>query len=300
MNTKILEKAQHVIDLRRYEAENNAVNNKIKALEDRDYKLLYESYTTLMIEDAKNGRNEGTQTKIVKEKLQQKEKELGVSSTPQYFCPICQDNGRVNGEYCVCLKKEINKILIAQSGFSHLEDFKDARFDIFDNPEKMKKLYTKMKEWCYSDFKKNIIYIAGQTGVGKTHLMSCIANELIKKGQIITLTTSFAMNQDFVKCFSLRNTEEGNEILDKYLDCEVLFIDDLGTELRKPNITNNYLYLILNERKMKKRPTIITSNLTLDDVRDYYDERVLSRLVDKDSSICLYLEGKDLRLQNKN
>lgn len=299
MNSKILEKAQHIIDLRRYDAENNAVNDKIKAMQDEEYKFLYHNYMTLMIEDTKNGRSEGAETLKVKAKLNEKEKSLNLSSTPKYSCPICNDSGRIQGDYCKCLRGEINKILIAESGFSHLESFEEAKFDIFENPSMMKKLYSKMQDWCDSDFKKNIIYIGGDTGVGKTHLMSCIANRLIQKGKLVTLTTSFGMNQDFMKSYSLRNSDEGEAVLDKYLNSEILFIDDLGTELRRKDVTENYLYLVLNERKVKKLPTVITSNLTLEDVRDYYDERVFSRIVDKDTSICLYLTGKDLRLQNK-
>lgn len=299
MNLKILNQAQHIIDLRRFSAENEGINNKIKALQDEEYKCLNQRYITLMIEDGKNGRDEGSETLKVKALLKEREKMLGLSSAPQYYCPICNDMGRINGDYCKCLRREINNLLIKESGFSKLERFEDAKFDIFDNPKAMEKLYTKMREWCDSDFKKNIIYIGGDTGVGKTHLMSCIANKLIENGRLVTLTTAYAMNQDFNKSYSMRNSDDGNEILDKYLSCEILFIDDLGTELRRMDVTNNYLYLILNERKTKKRPTVITSNLTLEDVRDYYDERVFSRIVDKDNSICLYLNGNDLRQKNK-
>ena len=300
MNSKIVNNAQHIIDLRRYDAENTAVNNKIQGFEkDKEFKTLYEKYQTLMIENAKNGKDENEETIKIKALLDERAKKIGLTFTPQYTCPICQDNGRINGDYCVCLKKEINNILIKESGFTRLEKFENARFDIFDQPEKMKKLYSKMKEWCHSDFKKNIIYIAGETGVGKTHLMSCIANELINQNKICTLTSSFAMNQDFVKSYAYRNTDEGYDILDKYLEADILFIDDLGTELRRQDVTNNYLYLVINERKMKNKPTVITSNLTLEDVRDYYDERVFSRIVDRDTSVCIYLTGNDLRLKIK-
>lgn len=298
MNSKILEKAQHIIDLRRYDAENQAINNKIKALEDAEFKRLYLFYTTLMIENAKNQDKNTERLNQLKTLLHEKEKSLNLSITPLYSCNLCNDRGRVNGELCICLKNEINKILIQESGFGRLEKFEEARFDIFENPELMKKLYEKMNAWCDSDFKKNIIYIGGDTGVGKTHLMCCIANKLISKGKLVSLTTSFNINQDFAKCYAMKDNLQENDILNRYLNADVLFIDDLGTELRKP-FTSNYLYLVLNERKMNKRPTIITSNLTLEDIREYYDERVFSRIVDKDLSICIYLTGKDLRLQNK-
>ena len=154
-----------------------------------------------------------------------------------------------------------------------------------------------MKKWCYSNFDKNLIYLAGQTGVGKTHLMKCMANELIKRHKLIYLTTSFAMHQDFIKSYTTRDLEAKNELINKYISPEVLFIDDLGTELRQRDVTINYLYQVINERKMHKRPTVITSNLTTSDIMEYYDERILSRIADKASSVCIYIDGEDLRLK---
>lgn len=298
MNAKILEKAQNVINQRKFQAENQALNNKIEALENEDFKIIFNKYMDSMLSDAKNGKDESKKTKELKIKVDEKLKELNLYPIePVYNCPKCNDSGRINGAYCDCLKKELNKILISESGFSKLEDFDKTTFDIFDNPDFMKALYKKMKEWCYSNFDKNIILLGGETGVGKTHLMMCMANELIKQNKVVTLTTSFAMNQDFLKSYSTRNVEEQDYLLDKYLDAEILFIDDLGTELRNPNVTTKYLYLLLNERKINKRPTIITTNLRLEDINDYYDERVASRIVDKQSSICVFIEGKDLRLK---
>ena len=298
MNAKILEKAQNVINQRKYQAENQALNNKIEALENEDFKIIFNKHMDSMLSDAKNGKDESKKTKELKIKVDEKLKELNLYPIESvYNCPKCNDSGRINGAYCDCLKKELNKILISESGFSKLEDFDKTTFDIFDNPDFMKALYKKMKEWCYSNFDKNIILLGGETGVGKTHLMMCMANELIKQNKVVTLTTSFAMNQDFLKSYSTRNVEEQDYLLDKYLDAEILFIDDLGTELRNPNVTTKYLYLLLNERKINKRPTIITTNLRLEDINDYYDERVASRIVDKQSSICVFIEGKDLRLK---
>jgi DNA replication protein DnaC len=154
-----------------------------------------------------------------------------------------------------------------------------------------------MQEWCHSNFDKNIIYLSGQTGTGKTYLSTCMANELIKLGKLVLLTSSFKLNQDFIKSYACKDLETKNNILSKYLDVEVLFIDDLGTELRQPNITGNYLYHIINERRLNKKPTVITTNLNLEDLRDYYDERIFSRIVDKTNAICIYLEGKDLRIK---
>jgi DNA replication protein DnaC len=223
---------------------------------------------------------------------------LGISSiTPDYFCKKCNDTGFIEGKYCDCLIEEINNILKEESGFLTLEDFDTTTFELSSNPEFSKALYEKMKKWCHSAFAKTLIFLSGQTGVGKTHLMKCMANELIKRHKLVTLTSSFAMHQDFLKCYATKDLEEKQLILDKYLNAEILFIDDLGTELRQPNLTVNMLYQVLNERKMKRMPTVITTNLTLEDVLDYYDERIASRIADKETSVCVYIQGDDIRLK---
>lgn len=298
MDNKILTKAQDIIDKRKYTAENKALDNKIKALNNPEFKALYNEYMTVMLDEAKQGIGFSNKTKQLKEKVDSLLKQLNLYPIePQYSCKKCNDNGRIDGKYCDCLKKELNELLVKESGFNKLEDFDEVNFDIFTNQKEMKYLYQKMKEWCNSKFDKNLIFLGGETGVGKTFLMKCMAKELIKKNKLVTLTTSFAMNQDFLKSYSTRDLEAKDSLLDKYLNSEVLFIDDLGTELRQPNITVKYLYLILNERKINNLPTIITSNLNLEDINDYYDERISSRIANQQTSICLYLKGEDLRLK---
>ena len=298
MKATIIEKAKKVIDSRRYQAENDAINNKIKAFEDTIFKTLYQGYTTAMIEASKEGKELTPFVKDMKKQYLARLKELGLPSIePDFYCKKCNDTGFIDGKYCSCLIKEINNVLIAESNFDKLEDFKKVKFDIFENKDYMKKLYQKMQEWCHSNFDKNLIFIAGETGVGKTHLIKCMANELINLNHVVLLTSSFAMHQDFVKSYSTKDLEEKSYLLDRYLNSEILFIDDLGTELRNPTITLNYLYQVINERKMKRLPTIITSNLDLYDIKDYYDERISSRIIEKSSSICVYIKGKDLRLK---
>lgn len=301
MEQKLLEQAKRTIENRRYYAVTRAQDNKIKALANEEFKTLYHKYFDSMMSDARNGLDSSETTKALeKEYLTWLSTHNIGAIEPDYACKKCSDNGIIEGKYCDCLIEELNSLLKLESGFLNLEDFANANFDIFNGEkETMKKLYEKMKKWCYSNFDKNLIFLAGQTGVGKTHLMKCMANELIKRHKLVRLTTSFAMHQDFVKSYASRDLDQKQALLDKYLNAEILFIDDLGTELRQRDITVNYLYQILNERKMKKHPTIITSNLTLDDVMEYYDERILSRIADKSTSVCLYIKGDDVRLNMK-
>ena len=298
MKKVIIEKAKRIIENRQYDAITLAQNNKIEALEYNEFKNLYYEYIDSMTADAKNGVDSTKKTVNLKQDCINwlKNHKIG-AITPQYSCKKCNDTGLLEGKYCDCLIEEINKLLKLESGFINLEDFDKTNFEIFEDKKFMSTLYEKMKKWCYSNFDKNLIYLAGQTGVGKTHLMKCMAHELIKRHKLVYLTTSFAMHQDFIKSFTTRDLEAKNELLDKYLTPEVLFIDDLGTELRQRDVTINYLYQIINERKMRKLPTVITSNLTISDIMEYYDERILSRIVDKSTSICVYIDGQDLRLK---
>lgn len=296
MNQKITEKALEEINRRKITAENLALQNKIKAFENKDFKKIYQLYVNSMIEDAKNGVV--NDYKELKNKMQNLLNEMKISSIePQYFCSKCNDTGFIDGKFCQCFIEIANEILKTESGFAKLEDFESSNFDLFDDKITTQKIYTKMKQWCNSNFNKTLIYISGGTGAGKTHLVKCMANELIKNNHLVCLTTSFAINQDFIKSYTTKDLEKKQSLLSKYLQSEILIIDDLGTEIRQPFITNNYLYQILNERKVKKLPTLITSNLKIADLQDYYDERISSRIIDKSSSICLNLEQQDLRLK---
>ncbi|MBE7073927.1 MAG: AAA family ATPase [Clostridiales bacterium] len=298
MKNKVLEKAKKIISERKFYAEQEALSYKTQALEHSDFKKNYNDYISLIIDNAKQGLGETPQSLAKKVEYEQILKQINIPYiTPNHFCKICDDSGYCEGRFCNCLIEEINNLLKEESGFLSLEDFDNSNFNLFQNSDFMQNLYAKMKKWCYSNFDKTLIYIAGGTGVGKTHLMKCMANELIKRHKVVTLTTSFAMHQDFVKSYACRDLDEKNALIDKYLNAEVLFIDDLGTELRQPNITINFLYQVLNERKMNKRPTVITSNLNLSDITDYYDERIFSRIVDKAYSVCIYIQGEDIRLK---
>ena len=299
MKQSLLNEALSIIKSREEKADGDARKNLNLALKDKDFQKLYSDYTSLMIENAKKEaygeKVDQKQQDDLKKKFEARLKELKISSIiPSYFCKKCNDTGFVDGKYCSCLKREITNLLLQKSGFEKLEDFKNSDFSIFEDQEEMKKLYKLMQTWCNKESDKNLVYLLGQTGTGKTHLLSCMANEFIKHNKIVMLTTAFNLSQMFIKYHS---SKEKAEILDDLLSVEVLFIDDLGTEPFFNNITREYTYLIINERRMKNLKTVITSNLTPSELKDRYDERIFSRILDKKTSITLQLKGTDKRLK---
>lgn len=294
MRQIILNKAINRINSKRFENQANYDKKMAPLYADEEFKSLHTKHARILIENAKKEALGEIVDKSDEHSLQHQifelKKKYGVETIErQYYCENCKDNGYVHGNMCKCLKKEISQILLEESGFEKLESFADS----IKSSANLEKAFLLMQKWCNSDFKKNLIFLSGATGVGKTHLMQCMANELIDRGMVVKVVTAFQLNQDFKefsKCYD-------DEILNNYLDCDALFIDDLGTEPLYKNVTIQYLYLIINERKRQNKPTVITSNLLLSDIFDHYDERIFSRIVDKRTSIPLLLEGEDRRLK---
>ncbi len=294
MKQEILTKALNKINAKKFERQSEFENKMASLFADEEFKKLHAQHTKILIENAKNEvfgeKTDKNLEKSLENRIFELKKKHAVENVEiEYNCPLCKDLGYKNGDMCKCLKREISEILLAGSGFEKLENFESS----MQSCGTLEPVYKLMQQWCRSDFKKSLIFLSGSTGVGKTHLMQCMANDLIERGMVVKVVTAFQLNQDFKdfsKCYD-------DDILNKYLECEVLFIDDLGTEPIYKNVTLNYLYLIINERRMKKRPTVITSNLFLSDIRDHYDERLFSRIADRRTSINLLLDGEDKRLK---
>lgn len=297
MKQEIVRDALAVIQQKKRDAEAEYDAKISPLLNDEDYKNAFKTYTKIQIENAKKfAYGEEPDLKSEKQALGNLDKikakyNLQNVST-KYFCSKCNDEGYINGQMCTCLKQEISKIILKNSGFEELKDFNKE----IKTANELEPVYKLMKQWCNSNFKKNLIYIAGPTGVGKTYLIRCMANELIKQGKIVKIVSAPNMSIELKEFTKYQDTE----LIKKYLDCEILFIDDLGTETLFKNSTLENIYLIINERKVKRLPTIITSNLSLSDLGSVYGERIYSRIVDRETSITIYLDGEDKRLTKNN
>ena len=276
------------------------------ALKDEEFKTLYMELRNLDIDEAL-GKIKDAKEKREKlgKKLDATLKKMGLAKDvflPKYDCPRCHDRGLVDGKYCDCFYQKLSNELTSNVGISINKEhtFGNVDTSLFDDKEKMSNIFAKMNKWCENiktSQYKNLL-LSGKMGTGKTYLTECIANKLISQNISVSFYTAFALNNLFLKFHT--TFEEGKyDILSPLLDVEVLIIDDLGTEPKYKNVTEEYLYLVINERLSKNMPTIITTNLSLEDILAKYGARIFSRLCNKQNSILLQVENSDMRLKRK-
>jgi DNA replication protein DnaC len=221
---------------------------------------------------------------------------------PKYSCKICSDTGFVGGRPCECYRKKKSKMLIEAFGLS---TNRSCTFENFDTKicknekqaEALKKIANNLQKWAekYPNNEKNNIFISGKTGVGKTYLTSCLANKFINDDKSVCFVSAFDLNESFLKYHTSFDKTKSSWI-EPFIEADILFIDDLGTEPVLKNVTKNYLYLILSERERFSRPVIVTSNFNPLEILSRYDERINSRLCNKRYSHMWLIEGDDLRL----
>ena len=302
MNIKINLEVKKILKERKRYADNLAEQNLLLARENLEFLNLEKQANTLKIEIAKRELNNFNCEELLK-KLEktQKNKESVLKTLnltekdliPNYFCKKCDDTGICEGLVCECEKKLYSEILLQESGMQDMPTFENAKVE--SDLEKV--LFLKMQTWCnkFPNVNHKSIFLTGETGVGKSFLCAAMAHELINKNFFVYYTTSFMMNQKFLEfCKNSSNSE----ILQNFIEADVLIIDDLGTEPLLKNITLNYLYLILNERLTSGKATIINSNLMPDEILNRYGERIFSRIMNKKTGLVLCYKGKDRRINN--
>lgn len=218
----------------------------------------------------------------------------------QVFCPVCSDTGYVSGKLCNCIKtiakeialKEMNDIMPLDSfGFDKF------RTDYYSDgaKEKMTGIFEYCKNYAenFSLSSPNLLFI-GKSGLGKTHLSLSIVKEVTEKGYNVvygpaqTLFTAAEKEH-----FSYSGTSDN---LDNMINADLLVIDDLGTEFIT-NFVQSLFYNIVNTRLLKKLPTIISTNLSGQELEDRYTARMTSRLAGE--YLTKNFIGSDIRLIKK-
>ena len=210
---------------------------------------------------------------------------------PRYTCAKCNDSGYVSGAICSCLNDEIRKLIIAESNVTNDDyTFANAKETNAHN----RAVFKKTKQVC-EEGELNIL-LTGNTGAGKTYLLTACANLCADHGRSALLLTAYNLNRTFLDAH-LGDFANNQAIMDNLVDVDVLLIDDLGTENTYKNVTAEYFFAVVNERIARKKQTFISTNLTLQEIRERYDERIFSRLVDQSCTFVAELTGADKRIK---
>ena len=201
----------------------------------------------------------------------------------KHVCPDCNDTGYIEGQKCHCLRQAILRVTYRQSNIDEVlkrENFDTLRYDIYTDAEceKMKGIIDRCRRFA-DDFGKRYenILLLGNVGVGKTFLTNCMTKAILDKGYSVIYFTSIRLFDTLSR--ELFNYEErsSRDILNDIYTCDLLIIDDLGTE-NVSSFVAQRLFDILNERDLRKRPTIISTNLSFEDLGKRYTERNFSRI----------------------
>lgn len=225
---------------------------------------------------------------------------------PHYYCPLCQDTGYVDGHKCSCFKKAEIELLYTQSNLTEIlqkENFEHFSFDYYSDTMKNEATGLTERETArraydiargfVRDFDGSFenLFLYGDTGVGKTFLSHCIAHELLESAHCVMYFSAFDLFDLLADSKFSRDKTEGQEFV---FDSDLLIIDDLGTELTN-SFVSSQLFLCINERIMRRKSTIISTNLKLENFSDTYSERTFSRIASNYRMVKL--EGKDIRIQ---
>ena len=227
----------------------------------------------------------------------------------QYFCKKCGDVGSVGTRVCDCMIDVLRDLAFKEAGersplrFSSFEDFS---LDYYPDEvskqygcssrERMRQIFSLCREYAENfDTRSENLLMVGPTGLGKTHLSLAIAGEVIKKGYNVIYNSAQNLLSDLQKEY-FGKAEERGQYEAMVLECDLLVIDDLGVEFAT-QFTRAELYNVINTRLNARRPTIISTNLSLLELEHAYSSRISSRLIG--DFLKLEFFGADVR-QIKN
>lgn len=232
----------------------------------------------------------------------------------QPACPRCNDTGWVGAQMCTCLKKLCGEEQIKE--LSKLLDLGEQSFETFSmdyysplpwpgeavSPrENMEFIFDLCSNYArkFGRFKLRNLFLSGAPGLGKTFLSACIARTVSENGFSVVYDTAVNVFARFEEQKFARDKLDADEARDetrRYLGCDLLILDDLGSELTTPFV-QSALYTLINSRLMANKQTVISSNLTMTQVRQRYTPQISSRLEGEYRVLPFY--GEDIRLQRK-
>ncbi|MBR3175422.1 MAG: ATP-binding protein [Oscillospiraceae bacterium] len=229
-------------------------------------------------------------------------------------CPECQDTGLVNGVLCACMERRYNHELtkelsaLLRNGNESFEQF-DLNY-YSDQPEAesgisprqaMTIAFQACRHFAYSfpDISQNLL-LRGGTGLGKTYLSACIARVVAEKGFSVCYDTAFSALEAFEKQKFSRSPEDAEAAsvrVSRMLSCDLMILDDLGTEMVTP-MSVSALYTLLNSRLNAGLHTVISTNCTNEELERRYTPQICSRIHGEFLELPFY--GTDIRLMQKH
>lgn len=218
-----------------------------------------------------------------------------------YTCPMCSDTGYSEGKICQCMKALCGKIAaekLNQKACLTLSDFETFDLSYYDGDSypQMKKHLEHCRDFA-ANFPENYenLLMMGKTGLGKTHLSLAIAKKVLEKGYNVIYDSAVNLLGSIEEQHFGR--EHSSELLELVMDCDLLILDDLGTEYES-QFFKSTIYNIVNTRLNRRKSTIISTNFDINAIGRRYDERMASRLITMYT--CLGFAGEDIRLLKKN
>jgi DNA replication protein DnaC len=222
-----------------------------------------------------------------------------------YECPKCQDTGIDGLKMCSCMRFALTMAGFESSGLGRLFEFQN--FDTFSlrfynsDPkvyEHMSKILTICYQYAETFDKKTRenVLLMGKTGLGKTHLSTAMAGVIIERGFEVVYESAQNLFDDYSAERFGRTVSGRTADTARYGQCDLLIIDDLGTESSN-SFTVGCLYNLINSRIMEGKPMLINTNLGTDELKSRYGDRIFSRLFGE-FNVYQFL-GTDIRMQKR-
>lgn len=330
MQSSVYRKVEGDFSIKRQHAQSDArhfkknvydENPKLAEIEDKINKLSLKSIKSRIFSDDLSRQIEQDKLTLQLDRLDREYIEqltrIGLTKKdfePKYECTKCNDTGYVGNKMCSCFNQALINESFKQSNICKLKDENFETFDFgyyssnndkekygiekspLENIDAIRKLAYNFSHNLDGPSQKNLLF-TGSTGLGKTFLANCVAAETIKQGKSVIYQTAPILLDKMVDFkFKLNKTEAEREEYDKIFTVDLLILDDLGTEAMN-NAKFSELFNILNTRLLKDKKILISTNLTPQDIKREYEERIFSRFVG-DFIICRFV-GEDIRLLKK-
>lgn len=227
---------------------------------------------------------------------------------PIYKCPDCQDTGYLENkegrrEKCHCFRNQEIALYYEQSNIRDMlskENFSTLSYQYYQGEDL--EHFRKAVDICryfVENFKQDYhnLFFYGTVGTGKSFLSGCVANEILQQGHTVIYFSAQGLFETLARySFEEKSKEALYNFCNDLYNSDLVIIDDLGTELTNAFVTSQ-LFSCLNERHLRKRATIISTNLSLEELHNRYSDRIFSRIANN-YQLCK-LTGPDIRMYRK-